>query len=153
MSLTFRVEGDLDRVLVPTSDRPGRRDGLWKHCCFEAFIAMAKGEPYLEINLSPSGDWAAYLFSGYRRDMKDAAIPAPAVVGRAGQGGLSLSADLDLAGLGDIDPEQRLEIGLCAVIEAKDESLSYWALAHPSGPPDFHHRDCFVVQLPPAGQE
>jgi hypothetical protein len=33
------------------------------------------------------------------------------------------------------------------VIEAADGSLSYWALRHPPGKPDFHHRDAFALEL------
>jgi len=36
------------------------------------------------------------------------------------------------------------------VIEEKDGAKSYWALAHPPGAPDFHHRDCFAIELAPA---
>ena len=28
--------------------------------------------------------------------------------------------------------------------------MSYWALAHPPGKPDFHHPDCFALELPAA---
>jgi len=28
-----------------------------------------------------------------------------------------------------------------------DEGLSYWALRHPPGGPDFHHADCFAMEL------
>ena len=34
-------------------------------------------------------------------------------------------------------------------IEEQDGRKSYWALAHPPGKPDFHHPDCFVLDLPP----
>ena len=40
-----------------------------------------------------------------------------------------------------------LRLGLSAVIEATDGSLSYWALRHPPGKPDFHHIDAFDLQL------
>jgi hypothetical protein len=40
------------------------------------------------------------------------------------------------------------EVGLSAVIEAADGALSYWALRHPAGRPDFHHPDCFALDLP-----
>ena len=33
-------------------------------------------------------------------------------------------------------------------IEETDGTLSYWALAHPSPKPDFHHPDGFVLELP-----
>jgi hypothetical protein len=40
------------------------------------------------------------------------------------------------------------DYGLCAVIEERDARLSYWALAHPPGRPDFHHPACFAATLP-----
>jgi hypothetical protein len=33
------------------------------------------------------------------------------------------------------------------VIEDADGSLSYWALAHPPGRPDFHHTEAFALDL------
>ena len=33
------------------------------------------------------------------------------------------------------------------VIETVDGERSYWALAHPAGQPDFHHRDSFTLAL------
>ena len=39
-------------------------------------------------------------------------------------------------------------VALSAVIEETDGAKSYWALAHPPGPPDFHHPDCFALTLP-----
>jgi hypothetical protein len=41
----------------------------------------------------------------------------------------------------------RLRIGLSAVIEGKDGALSYWALRHAPGKPDFHHRRAFALEL------
>ena len=43
-------------------------------------------------------------------------------------------------------------LGLSAVIEGADGSLSYWALVHPPGKPDFHNADCFALELPPMGK-
>ena len=41
------------------------------------------------------------------------------------------------------------QLGLSAVLEEKDGTKSYWALAHPPGDkPDFHDPDCFAAQLP-----
>jgi hypothetical protein len=37
--------------------------------------------------------------------------------------------------------------GLSAVIADKDGRTAYWALAHPPGKADFHHKDCFALQL------
>ena len=38
-------------------------------------------------------------------------------------------------------------LGLSAVIEEHDGTLSYWALRHAPGKPDFHHRDAFALEL------
>jgi hypothetical protein len=45
-----------------------------------------------------------------------------------------------------------LRVGLSAVIEANDGTLSYWALKHPAAKPDFHHPDSFVLELAFASQ-
>ncbi len=38
-------------------------------------------------------------------------------------------------------------VSLAAVIEEDQGPISYWALAHPPGDPNFHHPDCFVARL------
>jgi hypothetical protein len=38
-------------------------------------------------------------------------------------------------------------LGLAAITEDTRGGKSYWALAHPSGKPDFHHFDCFAHEL------
>lgn len=43
---------------------------------------------------------------------------------------------------------QPLDLSLTAVIETKDQQLSYWALRHPGPKPDFHHRQGFALQIP-----
>ena len=40
------------------------------------------------------------------------------------------------------------EVSVAAVIEEAHGNKSYWALAHPSDKPDFHHPDSFVLDLP-----
>jgi hypothetical protein len=40
-----------------------------------------------------------------------------------------------------------LRLGLSAVIEDIDGRLSYWALKHPPGKPDFHHPDSFALDV------
>ena len=44
-------------------------------------------------------------------------------------------------------PARAGQLGLSAVLEEKDGTKSYWALAHPRGDkPDFHAPDCFAAQ-------
>jgi hypothetical protein len=40
------------------------------------------------------------------------------------------------------------QLDLAAVIEERGGRISYWALAHPPGKPDFHHSDCFTLEFP-----
>ena len=47
-----------------------------------------------------------------------------------------------------LDSILMLLLGLTAVIESTDGSLSYWALAHPRGVPDFHARAGWTARLP-----
>jgi hypothetical protein len=44
---------------------------------------------------------------------------------------------------------QPLQLALSTVIEDARGTLSYWALTHPPGKPDFHHRDAFVLEVAP----
>ncbi|NMF90687.1 hypothetical protein GPA26_19635, partial [Aromatoleum petrolei] len=59
-------------------------------------------------------------------------------------GRLVLDVTLDAAALPQGSP---LELGLTAVVETLDGTLSYWALRHPSARPDFHLRDAFTLPL------
>jgi hypothetical protein len=60
---------------------------------------------------------------------------------------LELSAVIPSALLPPGPADAPLRIGLSAVIEDRDGSLSYWALRHPHGKPDFHHPDAFALEL------
>jgi hypothetical protein len=58
----------------------------------------------------------------------------------------ALSASLEDPGFG---ASGSWVAGISAIIEEADGTKSHWALAHPPGEPDFHHPDCFVLDLPP----
>lgn len=123
----------------------GRTDGLWQHSCLEAFVASPKTPVYAEFNLARSGAWAAYAFDAYRAGMRDMAMEEePQIITDAA--GLS-AVTLGLSGLVSQIGAPPWRLAITAVIEARDGSKSYWSLAHPPGKPDFHHADCFAVQL------
>ncbi len=149
LALAYELTGQPDGLRLPPPAPPGPVDGLWRHTCFEAFVSLGQGD-YLEFNLSPSGRWAAYRFSGYRTDMTPLAEwprPAMELVRRAD--GLVLKAELDLSGQPSLDTAAPWRVGLCAVIEDAGGRMGYWALAHPPGKPDFHHPDGFACEVPP----
>ncbi len=138
---------------LPSQTAPTRTDNLWKHTCFEAFIRAAESDVYFEINLAPSTQWAAYRFIGYRNDRNVArAIPTPRVEAQSDGDNYRLRAVLDLGELTELAEKTAWRLGLSAVIEEIDGRLSHWALAHPPGKADFHHSDCFALELPAASQ-
>jgi hypothetical protein len=177
----FVVGAPPGALRLPAAAEPGRADGLWRRTCFELFLLDPASEAYLEFNFSPSGQWAAYRFDGYRTGMRELAVAQPRIL-TSDPAQFALAQAVQLRGLGLDDesirtlieadpprPEAPLQFGLsahledprlqhdtawlaglCAVIEEADGTISYWALAHPPGAPDFHHPDCFVLELPPA---
>lgn len=152
LRLAYRVEGDLTAVTLPAPEAAERTDELWRTTCFEAFLRPAGGEAYFEFNFAPSTRWAAYAFDGYRAGMRPAEGRIQPVVEVAGDRGVfALVVTLDLTGLADPALEGAWRVGLSAVVATKD-ALSYWALAHPPGRPDFHHADCFALEIPATGR-
>ena len=80
LTLRYNLEADMSRLRVGAEVVPGPVDGLWKHTCFEAFILPGESRCYYEFNFSPSTQWAAYGFSGYRSGMRVATeIGAPRI--------------------------------------------------------------------------
>lgn len=148
--LHYRVTGTIRDLKLPPLSAPVRTDNLWQHSCFEAFVGAAGDAAYHEFNLAPSRRWAAYAFDGYRAGMRPAEMPAPDIAVRGEDETWELRASLDLAELSALADDAPWRLGLSAVIEEASGHKSYWALAHPPGKPDFHHQDCFALQLPPA---
>ncbi len=137
--ISYRLSGRPARVktqVYPVEHRPARRDGLWRSTCCEVYVRDADGPAYCEYNFAPSGDWAAYRFSGYRAGVEALEIDAPRITLERSSACFVLHATLYGGPLGAGAPSQR--IALACVVETDDE-LSYWALAHPPGRPDFHH--------------
>ena len=154
LAVTYTLEGDIKRLCIPRSQPPRPTDGLWRHTCFEAFVAV-KGKPeYYEFNFSPSRAWAAYGFRRYRdRAPLEDRAPAPRICVRRAGARLDLDAIIHLPGLSMMAHDACLSVGLSAVIEEENGVLSYWALKHPRGKPDFHHRDAFALDIEPHDEE
>jgi hypothetical protein len=154
-SLGVQVQADEPGILVfqysleADMSRTGRRaDTLWKHTCFEAFVAPAEGSGYQEFNFSPSLDWAIYRFSAYRERMSPAEVGrVPKISVRRREDGLDLQSVVSLSEIADLRDAHHLRIALAAVVEDQNGRLSYWALRHPPGRPDFHHPNGFALEI------
>ena len=138
LKVGFTLEADLSRIALPEPGPARRGDKLWQHMCFELFVSP--GMPaYREFNFSPSGEWAAYLFRRYR-EAEPGGAEVQALAVRRSAAKLELDAAIPA-------PEGRLSIAISAVVESRSGALSYWALKHPAGKPDFHHPEAFALEL------
>ncbi len=143
LTLRYRVNGAVTDLVLPARTAPDRADGLWRHSCLEAFIGAPGDEAYVEFNLAPSTRWAAYRFDRYRQGMRPADMAGDPRIE------VSLTDDrLELTATVAVPIEGPWRIGLSAVIEEAGGRISYWALAHPPGKPDFHHALGHVLDLP-----
>jgi hypothetical protein len=147
-TLTYVLRGDLSHLYVPPKTIPARADALWQHTCFEFFVGAADSPAYWEFNFSPSLQWAAYRFSGYREGMAtEMSFSTSRVELQSTATVFRLSATLDVSQIRPLATGEVWRVGLCAVLEDDSQNRSYWALAHPSEKPDFHHADSFSLEL------
>lgn len=144
----YSLEAEMSRVRIPPSGPGGRADALWKHTCFEAFVAPSDGPGYHEFNFSPALGWAVYRFSAYRDGMSPVEIGrAPEISVRRRDDGLELRSAVRLGHILELRDALDLRIALAAVIEDENGGLSYWAQRHAPGKPDFHHPNGFAMEV------
>jgi hypothetical protein len=149
--LYYEIVGDIDRLLLPPQRRSAHTDGLWQHTCFEAFVRANGARSYVELNFSPSSEWAIYRFDDYRRGMTAIEPPhSPKIICRRRADELNADVDVHLSGL---LPQADLQLALAVVLEDQQGRISYWALQHPPGNADFHHDAAFALELPHTGDE
>jgi hypothetical protein len=149
--LTYMLTGDCNHLRIPDVRPQAQIDGLWQHTCFEVFVAPKDSPAYWEFNFSPSSEWAVYQFRGYRdrAAVEEVAAP-PMIAARTTAERLELNVRLFLPHVFTMPP---LRLGLSTVVEDNHGRLSYWALRHPSGKPDFHHPDTFALEIVPPRKE
>ena len=175
IDLRFVATGNLRAIRAPGyTTTTSRGDELWRHTCFEAFIRVGARQSYHEFNFAPSGEWACYRFDGYRSGMENephVGEPGIETEFRNKRFTAERSDGLKAAGFDTLDRfeapffsltatlaleraqlalDEPWHLGLSAVIEERNGNMSYWALGHPSGQADFHHQDCFALELAPA---
>jgi hypothetical protein len=147
--LSYGIRGRIGGISLPGVTTPARRDELWRHTCFEAFVGAVSSPAYFEFNFSPTTAWAAYRFDDYRAGMTAAPVDAPRIDVQSSLDAYTLQVALDVASLPDLDGGAIWRLGVAAVIEDTHRHLSYWALKHPAGRPDFHHAAGFALELLP----
>lgn len=144
LQLRYTVRGNIGGLRLPPAAISGRKDELWRHTCFEAFLrGSTQAESYCEFDFAPSTQWAAYIFESYRNGRRDLDLAAPRIEIRSGVG------QFDLRAVVQASADARWKLGLAAIIEETNGNISYWALAHPPGRPDFHRDRCFALELAP----
>ena len=140
-NIWFGVGAPADRFVIPAPAEPDRAEELWQTTCFEAFLRES-GEAYREWNFAPSGQWAAYDFTAQREGRSDADVATPYIRVEDNLTWWALGATIA------VPAETEWQLGLSAILEEKDGTKTYWALAHPDGDkPDFHSPVCFAARL------
>lgn len=141
-NIWFGVGAPAARFVIPEPQEPERADELWKTTCFEAFLRPLGEEAYREWNFAPSGQWAAYDFTARRTGMSKADAADPYIRVEDNLTWWALGAAIA------VPADINWELGLSAVLEERDGTKSYWALAHGGEKPDFHDPGCFIARLP-----
>src|SRR5690349_6874783 len=62
LELGFHLDGDIARICLA----PHGPTELWRHTCFEVFVAIDGQASYHEFNFAPSHEWQIYAFRAYR---------------------------------------------------------------------------------------
>ena len=143
-NLWFCVGAAPARFVIPEAvEEVSRSESLWESTCFEAFLRSPAEQSYREWNFAPSGNWAAYDFASHRDGRNEPDVAAPYVRVEDNLTWFALGATIA------VPSKKRFDLGLSAILEEKDGTKSYWALAHPEGDkPDFHDAACFTAHLP-----
>ena len=147
LHLAYTLQGELARVAWPAPRPSLRADELWRTSCFEAFVRAPGEAGYFELNFSPSTEWAAYRFSGYREGMGSASETAASI--EIARTATSFALTATVQGLHGLPADGPWLVGLSAVLEDIAGATSYWALAHARGKPDFHHPASFALRVEP----
>jgi len=143
-NLWFCIGAAPGRFVIPEMiEEPARTEDLWETTCFEAFLRTKDENAYREWNFAPSGNWAAYDFTGHRDGRSEGKAAAPYIRVEDNMTWWAVGATIA------VPSKKRFELGLSAILEEKDGTKSYWALNHPAGDkPDFHDAACFAAHLP-----
>ena len=143
-NIWFGIGAPPDRFVIPKSSEPWRADELWRTTCFEAFLMAEDGAGYREWNFAPTGNWAAYDFTGYREGMERAEVGAPPYI--------RMEDNFTWWAVGatiGVEADRKWRLGLCRRDRGEGRhQILLGARASRRNKPDFHDPGCFVARLP-----
>lgn len=147
LHLTMDMTGEITPVaMAPREQQPQRKDRLWEQTCFECFISPEKGSAYWEFNLSPAGHWNVYRFDSYRTGMRrEKAYGSLPIQTQSSAGSFQISCDIDLSVIRL--HQEKIRMGVCAVVKMTSSEITYWALHHAGTKPDFHKSETFKLTI------
>ena len=154
--ISSRADRSRRRCVLPAVGRSGaRRRACGEHTCFEAFVRSPRRRGLFRVQLLAvrrmGGLSLSTAIATGMAELPIASIGRHSSDRRAGRLiGFELSASSSNCRRRAGHARRWPDSAFRAVIEEKDGTKSYWALAHPPGEPDFHHPDCFALDLPPA---
>ena len=149
LEILYRLHGNHAEVCLPDqSENPQRKDELWKSTCMELFVKTSrKPDHYLELNFSPSGEWAFYRFNGYRTNRENPSVlTAPSIDTRKSSDSLEIFVHLPSDFPLELEGSETTALfSPCAVVLVREgQQMSYWAISHHQLQPDFHDPKPFV---------
>lgn len=148
LKLNYHLDGDLSGIRLPPRAAFAASKELWRHTCFEAFIAVEGESAYREFNFAPSREWTLYAFRSYRDGGPVQGGESVSQIDvRMSPDRLDLKTVVHLDRLSSAHAAAPLRVGLSAVVETSD-GFSYWALQHAGPTPDFHRAAGFSLLLP-----
>ena len=146
--LRYSVES-AGTLFLPAHGRE-RSDNLWQGTCFELFV-KPESRGYVEFNFAPLSAWNAYSFVDWRMGKRPY---QPDVEPRIADSRTDSRKDefpgryqMDAIISPDVLSLAPAAVSLAAILQEENGKMSYWALAHPLGDPNFHHPDCFIATL------
>lgn len=123
-----------------------RKDDLWKQTCFEVFWNYQDSK-YLELNVTPEGQWNLYHFENYRNGMKVFEnIQMLQMKSKRIGTNYDLEVSMNIPDMMFVDSGLKSQISATAVL-LTDLGTEYWAIHHAGPRPDFHLQESFVIPL------
>jgi hypothetical protein len=145
ISAEFMLQGDTSAISWPAPSAEVKLGhDLWKHTCFELFLAEPNSLAYWEYNFSPSRQWSIYAFKDYRQPAPFPITHTPIIEPpQLSDTAFTMQVRFNL------EPQlinKLLIIGVSAIIETTDGERHFYAIKHCGSKPDFHLRESFVLQ-------